>query len=201
MPAPSEIVTHKPTRPPPGHSSFVPGKAPQRDILLVPYDPRWPATYRLLADRVRDALGVRVLALDHIGSTAVPGLAAKPVIDLTLVVADPSEEAAWLTDLETAGFELVVRETWWQQHRALVHPEPRANLHVFGPDAAEPVRQRLFRDWLRTNPDDLARYQDAKLAAAEAANAAGEHVMQYNARKEQVIHDIYDRAFRAAGLL
>lgn len=143
----------------------------------------------------------RVLAIHHVGSTAVPGLAAKPIIDLTVVVAEPAEEDAWVPDLAAVGFDQVIREPWWHEHRALVHSNPRSNLHVFGPDAAEPLRQRMFRDWLIAHPDDLARYQDAKLAAAEAANAAGEHVMQYNARKEQLIHDIYDRAFRAAGLL
>lgn len=82
-----------------------------------------------------------------------------------------------------------------------MHCDPRANLHVYGPNPAEPVRLRMFRDWLIANPDDLALYEEAKLADAEAAEAAGEHVMQCNARKEQVIREIYDRTFRAAGLL
>ena len=74
-------------------------------------------------------------------------------------------------------------------------------MHVFSPDCPETIRLLLFRDWLRTHPDDLALYRDAKLGAASEANAAGEHVMEYNARKEPVIRAIYDRAFRAAGLL
>ncbi len=81
------------------------------------------------------------------------------------------------------------------------HDDPRCNLHVFGPDSPEPVRHRLFRDWLLEHPEDRDRYRDAKLGAAEEANAADEHVMDYNARKEPVIREIYDRAFRAAGLL
>jgi GrpB-like predicted nucleotidyltransferase (UPF0157 family) len=131
----------------------------------------------------------------------VAGLPAKPIIDIDLTVADSADEAAYVPALENAGFRLVVREPWWQEHRCFVHDEPRCNLHVFPPDAAEPVRHRIFRDWLRTHPDDLALYRDSKLAAAAAANAAGEHVMEYNARKESVIREIYDRAFRAAGLL
>ncbi|WP_461474267.1 GrpB family protein [Microbacterium sp. HJ5] len=79
--------------------------------------------------------------------------------------------------------------------------DPRANLHVFSPDAAEPARHLIFRDWLRAHPDDRDRYRDAKLAAAAEANAAGEHVMEYNARKQAVIREIYGRAFVAAGLL
>lgn len=138
MPTPREIVEHKPNAPPPGESSFLPDKEPQPGVEVVPYDPGWPQAYRLLEERVRATLGDRVLAVGHVGSTAVPGLAAKPVIDLTLIVADS---------------------------------------------------------------EDLAQYQEAKLAAAEAAHAENEHVMQYNARKEQVIREIYDRAFRAAGFL
>jgi len=74
-------------------------------------------------------------------------------------------------------------------------------LHVFGFDSPEPVRHRIFRDWLRGNPADRDRYAAIKRQAAAAANARGEHVMEYNARKEQVIRDIYHRAFAAAGLL
>jgi len=131
----------------------------------------------------------------------VAGLPAKPIIDISLIVADSADEAAYLPDLERAGFTLVVREPWWQEHRCLTHDAPKCNLHVFGPDAAEPVRHRMFREWLLAHPDDLVLYRDTKRLAASAANAAGEHVMQYNARKQQVIREIYDRAFRAAGLL
>lgn len=168
---------------------------------MVEPDPRWPGDFAVLAGRIRDALGEAVLDLQHVGSTSVPGLPAKPVIDMSLTVADSADEAAWLPRLEDAGFELTVREPWWQEHRCLVCDGPRANLHVFSLDAPEPIRLRLFRDWLREHPEDLALYRDAKQCAVAEANAAGEHVMQYNARKQPVIRAIYDRAFRAAGLL
>jgi GrpB-like predicted nucleotidyltransferase (UPF0157 family) len=103
--------------------------------------------------------------------------------------------------LEAAGFTLVIREPWWYGHRALTADEPRCNLHVFGFDSPEPVRHRIFRDWLRGNPGDRDSYADIKRQAASEANARGEHVMQYNARKEQLIREIYMRAFAAAGLL
>lgn len=199
MPSPREIMEHKPSQPPPGQSTFLPGKEPVPGVQVVRYDPTWPQKYRELEELVRNALGDRVLEIDHVGSTAVPGLAAKPVIDIALIVADSADEAAWVPDLEAKDFDLVIREPWWYEHRALVHPQPRCNLHVYGPEAAEPVRQRIFRDWLTEHPDDLALYQQAKLESAEAANAAGEHVMQYNSRKEQVIRNIYARAFHAAG--
>ncbi|UMG93774.1 GrpB family protein [Nocardioides sp. TF02-7] len=201
MPTPEQIVSHDAAPPPPGASPWVQGAAPQVGISIADPDPAWTEWYAVLADRVRGALGWRVLALDHVGSTSVPGLPAKPIVDVDLVVADPADEAAYVPALEAAGFVLRVREPWWWEHRLLRHEQPCCNLHVFGPDAPEPWRNRLFRDWLAGNPDDLALYRETKLAAAEAANAAGEHVMEYNARKARVIREIYDRAFRAAGLL
>ena len=197
-----EITRHRDDASPEGLSAFVPGRKPPRvGVEIVDADPGWPTDFADLAGRIRDALGEAILELEHVGSTSVPGLPAKPVIDICLTVADSADEAAWLPPLEDAGFDLTVREPWWLEHRCLVCDVPRSNLHVFSPGAPEPIRMRLFRDWLRAHPEDLALYRDAKLGAASAANAAGEHVMQYNARKEPVIRAIYDRAFRAAGLL
>ena len=95
----------------------------------------------------------------------------------------------------------MIREPWWYGHRALRLDEPRCNIHVFGFDSPEPVRHRIFRDWLRGNPDECDRYAAVKLQAASEANAGGEHLMQYNARKQQVVREIYHRAFVAAGLI
>jgi GrpB-like predicted nucleotidyltransferase (UPF0157 family) len=131
----------------------------------------------------------------------VPGLAAKPIIDIDLTVADPEHEQNYVPALEAVGFRLVIRQPWWYAHRALIADEPKCNLHVFGPDSPELVRHRIFCDWLRANPDDRDRYAAVKLQAAAEANAAGEHVMQYNARKQQVVREIYHRAFVAAGLI
>nr|WP_231499963.1 GrpB family protein [Saccharothrix sp. NRRL B-16314] len=90
-----------------------------------------------------------------------------------------------------------MREPSFHQHRCLTLAEPRTNLHVHGPDSPETIRTRMFRDWLRAHPDDRARYEEAKRAAIPG----GGHVMDYNARKEAVIREIYDRLFRAAGML
>jgi GrpB-like predicted nucleotidyltransferase (UPF0157 family) len=187
--------------PPPGADPWVPGTAPAIGIEVTGPDPDWPRQYRVLAGRIREALGWRVLQLEHVGSTSVPGLPAKPVIDIDLTVADPGREQDYIPALETAGFRLTIREPWWYGHRALRAEEPRCNLHVLGFDSPEPVRHRIFRDWLRGNPGERDRYAAAKRQAASEANAGGEHVMQYNARKQQVIREIYHRAFVAAGLL
>jgi GrpB-like predicted nucleotidyltransferase (UPF0157 family) len=179
----------------------VAGAAPATGIDVTDPDPSWPRQYDDIASRIRDALGWRALQLEHVGSTSVPGLAAKPIIDVDLTVADPSREQDYVPGLETIGFRLTVREPWWYVHRMLRADKPRCNLHVFGFDSPEPIRQRIFRDWLRGNPEDRDRYAAAKREAASRANAGGEHVMQYNARKQQVIREIYHRAFVAAGLL
>ena len=197
----AEIVSFDDSLPPPGTDPWVPGAAPAVGIEVTGPDPAWPRQYDDLNARIRAALGWRVLQLEHVGSTAVPGLAAKPIIDIDLTVADPEREPDYLPALEAAGFRLVIREPWWYGHRALQADEPRCNLHVFGPGSPEPVRHRIFRDWLRGNPAERDRYAAAKGRAASAANAGAEHVMQYNARKQQVIREIYHRAFVAAGLL
>jgi GrpB-like predicted nucleotidyltransferase (UPF0157 family) len=201
MPTPAEIVAFDDSPAPPGASAFVPGAAPATGVEVTDPDPAWPRVYEDLAGRIRAALGWRALQLEHVGSTSVPGLPAKPVIDIDLTVADPDREDRYVPALEAMGFRLVIREPWWYGHRALRAASPACNLHVFGPDSPELVRHRIFRDWLRGNPDERDRYADAKRQAAAQANADGEHVMQYNARKEQVLREIYQRAFVATGLL
>ena len=201
MPSRAEIVSFDDSPLPPGADPWVPGAVPAIGIEVTDPDPAWPQQYGDLAGLIREALGWRVLQLEHVGSTSVPGLAAKPVIDIDLTVADPDREQDYVPALETIGFKLVIREPWRYGHRALRADEPHCNLHVFGVDSPEPVRHRIFRDWLRGNPGERDRYAAIKRQAASEANARGEHVMQYNARKQQVIREIYHRAFAAAGLL
>jgi GrpB-like predicted nucleotidyltransferase (UPF0157 family) len=201
MPSRAEIVSFVDPVPPPGADPQVPGTRLAVGIEVTDPDPAWPRQYDDLAGRIREALGWRVLQLEHVGSTSVPGLAAKPVIDIDLTVADPDRERDYVPPLEAVGFRVVRREPWWYGHRVLCADEPRCNLHVFGFDSPELVKHRIFRNWLRGNPGERDRYAAAKRQAASEANAAGEHVMQYNARKQQVIREIYRRAFVAAGLL
>jgi GrpB-like predicted nucleotidyltransferase (UPF0157 family) len=201
MPSRAEVVSFDDSPPPPGASPWVPGATPDTGIEVADPDPDWPQQYDGLAGRITEALGWRVLQLQHVGSTSVAGLPAKPIIDIDLTVADPEREQDYIPALEAIGFRLRIREPWWYGHRVLRTDQPLCNLHVFGFDSPEPLRHRIFRDWLRGNPADRDRYAATKRQAASEANAAGEHVMQYNARKEQVIREIYRRAFVAAGLL
>jgi GrpB-like predicted nucleotidyltransferase (UPF0157 family) len=201
MPSRAEVVSFDDSPPPPGASPWVPGAAPDTGIEVTDPDPDWPQQYDGLAGRITEALGWRVLQLEHVGSTSVAGLPAKPIIDIDLTVADPEREQDYIPALEAIGFRLRIREPWWHGHRLLRTDQPLCNLHVFGFDSPEPLRHRIFRDWLRGNPADRDRYAATKRQAASEANAAGEHVMQYNARKQQVIREIYHRAFVASGLI
>ncbi|TDP97560.1 GrpB family protein [Labedaea rhizosphaerae] len=199
MPSFEEITRHH--EPDPDENPWVQGPPPSGPVSLVDYDPHWPEHYQRLASGIREALGDVVLDLEHVGSTSVPGLAAKNVIDIDLTVADPRDEDAYVPALERIGYTLVIREPSWHEHRALrladLDTWPRVNLHVFGPDCPEAIRHRMFRDWLRTHPEDRDLYANAKRDAIPG----GGNVMDYNGRKEKVVHEIYDRMFRAAGML
>ena len=153
-----------------------------RPVEVVPYDDGWPAQYDVVAARVRAALGDRVLVLEHVGSTSVPGLAAKPVIDLTLVVADSGDEPAYVPDLEAAGFTLRVREPEWEEHRVLALEDPKTNLHVYSPGSGEPARVRMFRDWLRSHADDRAAYGALKTELADPGLRRGHGLQQPQGR-------------------
>ncbi len=191
----SEITRHQ--EPDPQESPWVLGPPAPVRVAIVEYDASWPGRYQSLAHEVRATLGDVVLDIEHVGSTAVPGLAAKAVIDIDLTVADPRHEPNYVPALEAAGWRHVIREPSWHEHRCLSRTGPCANLHVFGPDCPETVRHRMFRDWLRKHAEDRELYASAKRAAVPG----GGHGMDYNTRKQDVIREIYDRLFRAEGLL
>ena len=195
MASDAEITRHH--DPDPDENPWVDGPPPPATVRIVRYDPDWPRRYQEVAHRIRAALGDVALDLEHVGSTSVPGLAAKDVLDVDLTVADSRDEDVYVPPLERLGYVLTIREPSFHEHRCLRLAEPRVNLHVFGPDCPESIRHRLFRDWLRTHSGDRERYEEAKRAAVPG----GGNVMDYNARKEKVIREIYDRLFRAAGML
>ena len=160
-------------------------------ILLVDYDPGWPELFRREADRIRAVLGERALQIEHAGSTSVPGLAAKPIIDILLVVADSSEEEAYVPPLEEAGYVLRVREPDWYEHRVLKPPDMRVNLHVFSQGCPEIDRMLLFRDRLRSNTADRELYERTK---RELAGKKWKYVQNYADAKTVVVEEIIARA-------
>lgn len=165
--------------------------------VVVSSNPAWMQAYARLAARIRAALGDRVLELHHVGSTAVPGLPAKPVIDIDLVVSAPDNESFYVPDLQQADFRFHAREPGWHQHRLFKFRDPFAHLHVFGPDCPEVVRHLLFRDWLIEHQEDRDRYAETKREAASQHNDS----QLYTDLKEPTVRAIYEQVFRSQGLL
>jgi GrpB-like predicted nucleotidyltransferase (UPF0157 family) len=160
-------------------------------IILADPDPTWPDFYEREAARIRLILGERVLQLEHVGSTSVPGLAAKPVIDLVLVVADSSDEASFVQALEAEGYVLRIREPDWFEHRLLKGPDTDINLHVFTQGAAEVDRMIAFRDHLRQDSEDRERYAHIK---GELAQRDWKFVQNYADAKSAIVAEIMERA-------
>lgn len=160
-------------------------------IELSEYDPAWPSMFASEAARIREALGGEAIAIEHTGSTSVPGLAAKPIVDIVLAVADPTDEAAYVPALERAGYALRIREPDWHEHRLLRRAEPAVNLHVFSVGCPEIDRMRSFRDHLRTNEEARRTYEDAKRALARRT---WKYVQRYADAKSAVIEAIIRRA-------
>jgi GrpB-like predicted nucleotidyltransferase (UPF0157 family) len=156
-------------------------------IRLDDYDPAWPGLFEREAGRIRGVLGDRVLRLEHVGSTSVPGLAAKPIIDILLVVPDPADEDAYVAPLEQAGYRLKVREPDWHDHRLLKGPDTDINLHVHRPGSPEVDRMTGFRDHLRADPADRALYERAK---RELAARDWTYTQQYADAKSDVVEEI-----------
>src|SRR5581483_10882254 len=136
-------------------------------IQLVEYDPEWPRLFEREAARIRAALGERVVLLEHVGSTSVPGLAAKPRIDIILAVANSADETSYVPALEGAGYVLHIREPDWFEHRVFKGPDTDINLHVFSQGCSEIDRMLLFRDWLRSNEADRQLYERTKRELAQ----------------------------------
>jgi GrpB-like predicted nucleotidyltransferase (UPF0157 family) len=166
------------------------GGREKREIVIVDYDSSWPARYQLERDRVRRALGASALRIEHIGSAAVPGLAAKPIVDLLVAVADPDDESVTVAALAAAGYELRVREPG---HRMFRTPERDVHVHVWGHSDLAVTRHLMFRDRLRRSPADRDAYERLKRERAarewadmnEYADAKGALIEAILARAEE----------------
>jgi GrpB-like predicted nucleotidyltransferase (UPF0157 family)/uncharacterized protein (DUF952 family) len=156
-------------------------------VTLVEPNPRWPELFEREAARIRGALGDRALRIEHVGSTSVPGLIAKPIVDIVLVVPDPGEEAGYAGALEAAGYRLRIRSPEWEEHRMFKGPDTDVNLHVFGPGSSEVERMVRFRDCLRADEAARERYAAEKRALAGRRWA---HVQYYADAKGPVVEEI-----------
>jgi GrpB-like predicted nucleotidyltransferase (UPF0157 family) len=166
-------------------------------VVVVDYDPAWPRWFAWDRDRIAAALGPTALSIEHAGSTSVPGLPAKPVIDIVLQVEDATDEERYVPQLAAVGYALRIREPEWLEHR-VVHRRGAphdVNVHVFSPRYAQREIRRMlaFRDWLRVNEDDRDRYAAVKRALS---TREWRYVQDYADAKSEVVEEILARALR-----
>jgi GrpB-like predicted nucleotidyltransferase (UPF0157 family) len=162
-----------------------------KPIELAEYDPAWPDLYEREAEKIRAALGDRIRVLEHAGSTSVPGLAAKPIIDIVLAVDDSADEGAYVPPLERAGYVLTIREPDWYEHRLVKPPDMSGNVHIFSEGCVEIDRMLAFRDRLRTNEADRMLYERTKRQLAERTWT---YTQDYADAKTEVVEAILVRA-------
>ena len=163
-------------------------------IEIVDYDPEWPRLYAREEERIRSILADRVLRIEHAGSTSVPDLPAKPIVDIVLEVPDAGDEDGYLGDMEAAGYVLTIRESDWLEHRLFKGPDTNINLHVFSAGCPETDKMVLLRDWLRTNAPDRELYARTK---RDLAARDWKYVQQYADAKTAVVEEILARAQEA----
>src|SRR3954452_4917200 len=156
-------------------------------IRIVEYDARWPELFDQHRGTISLALGDRALRIEHIGSTSVPGLAAKPIVDILLVVSDSSDETSYAAELESAGYQLHIREPEFHEHRLFKPPANDVNLHVLAIGSTEIERYLLFRDRLRANSADRRHYEAVK---RQLARRTWETVDAYATAKTQIVEEI-----------
>jgi GrpB-like predicted nucleotidyltransferase (UPF0157 family) len=165
-----------------------------KTIDLEPYNPQWPSLYARLEAQIREALAAKALMIEHVGSTSVPGLSAKPVIDVALAVLDSADESAYVPPLERSGYVLRIREPDWFEHRLLKSPAIDGNIHVFSRSCEEIRRMLAFRDWLRSIEDGRKLYERTK---QELAARTWKYMQNYADAKSVVVRKILDRALGA----
>jgi len=167
------------------------GGIEKRAIKIAPYDRHWPEIFETHETILAKALGNAALRIEHIGSTSVPGLGAKPIIDILLVVADSSVESSYQTQMEQAGYQLRVREPDFHEHRMFRTHERDVHIHVFSPTSPEIQRYLTFRNRLRTNSEERQLYEQAKQKLAEEKWA---DMNAYAEEKSEIIERIIGAA-------
>lgn len=160
-------------------------------IFLSEYDANWPLFFQKEHDKIKQALGPSALTIEHVGSTSIPWLIAKPIIDILLVVKDSSDELPYVPFLEQAGYILRIREPDWNEHRLFKGPDQNLNLHVFSQCNSEIEKMLLFRDYLRTHPDAKELYANTK---RELSKKTWKYVQNYADAKTEVIEHIIKNA-------
>jgi GrpB-like predicted nucleotidyltransferase (UPF0157 family) len=174
------------------------GYTMQRTIIVTEYDPGWPAAFEALRARAAGVLGELAVAIEHVGSTSVPGLAAKPIIDIDVVVRSPDEIPAAIEALATIGYShlgdlgIAGREAFRQPPGP-----PEHHLYVCPLGGRELPRHLAFRDYLRAHPEAADVYAALKRAAALRFS---NDIDGYVAAKTEFIEGILSRAAPITGL-
>ncbi|MGH2544786.1 MAG: GrpB family protein [Ardenticatenaceae bacterium] len=166
---------------------------PQRKIVVVPYDPAWPAAFQREAERIACVFGDELLSIHHIGSTSVPGLAAKPIIDVMPLVRDVERVALYSPAMIELGYEPkgehgIAGRRFFTKGR---HPHRTHNVHIYHPSSPEVARHLAFRDYLRAHPAEAEQYARLK---AELACQFPNDIEQYMAGKEPFIKELLRKA-------
>lgn len=166
------------------------GGVEKREIKVVPPDPTWPDRFAVERAKIVAALGGKAVRVDHIGSTSIPGLTAKPIIDIDLSIKDADREEDYLPDLVAAGYQLRVREPG---HRMVRTPHLGVHVHCCSMGSDWESRHLLFRDWLRCDQTDRVAYAELKRQLARRdwsdmnayAEAKGALIREITARAEK----------------
>jgi len=172
------------------------GGIEKRGIVVVDYDQRWPGKFQRHAQIIGRALGKNALAIEHVGSTSVPELAAKPIVDILVIVQDSGLEASYLPALVEAGYVLRVREPDWHQHRMFRTLDLDVHVHIFSAGCEEIGRQLTFRDRLRSSAEDRTLYESVK---RKLAKEEWPDMNAYALAKSDVVGQIIARAMQYVG--
>jgi GrpB-like predicted nucleotidyltransferase (UPF0157 family) len=170
------------------------GEIEPQTIFVADHDPAWQEHFRREDARIRAGLGEAVLSVEHIGSTSMPGLAAKPIVDILVVVEDSGDETSYVPALQDAGYVLRVREPDFHEHRMLRTPQKDVHVHVYSSGSPEIDRYVLLRDRLREDEEDRELYARTKRDLASRDWPSMDH---YAEAKTEVIEGIIARAAAA----
>lgn len=175
----------------PGFRTTDGSERPAVPLVVVDYDPAWPQTYARWQQRISAALGQAALSIEHVGSTSVAGLAAKPIVDIQVSVADLSDEARYVPQLEGAGLVLRSRDELHRYFRPPAAQPREVHVHVCAAGSQWEHDHLLFRDYLRSDPGACRRYAEAKRANARQWS---DDSWAYTEAKTGVVLDILAQA-------
>lgn len=162
-------------------------------IVLKPYDEQWSLLFEREKQRISNILKEKALMIEHIGSTSVPGLTAKPIIDILLVVEDAGKEEDYLNDLCQHGYILRIKEPDFENHHMFKGPDTDINLHIFSQGSNEIEKYLVFRNYLRKNENARQLYEETK---KKLAKRKWKYVQNYADAKSDVVCQIMNQAMK-----